>query len=70
MGKNNADDQKQSESDKTLDSDAEESADLAEEESSALDTDKGKAKPGPPKVGEGPGNLRRRSDWFQKRHGR
>lgn len=23
-----------------------------------------------PKLGEGPGNLKRRSAWFQKRHGR
>ena len=70
MGNNNADDRKRNrESDKTPESDREESAEVTEEEGSGSDTDKEeKLKPGPRKIGEGPGNLRRRSDWFQKRH--
>jgi hypothetical protein len=66
---NNADNPKpKCEPDETPDSDSEESSDLTEQEGSELDSNKEKLKPGPPKIGEGPGNLRRRSDWFQKRH--
>jgi hypothetical protein len=70
MGSNKADDQKRKgESDKTPESDGEEAAEVTEKEGSASDSDKDeKLKPGPRKIGEGPGNLRRRSDWFQKRH--
>ena len=32
--------------------------------------DEGELTPVKPKVGEPPGNLRRRAEWFQKRHGR
>jgi len=31
--------------------------------------DEGEHKPAKPKVGEPAGNLRRRAEWFQKRHG-
>jgi hypothetical protein len=34
------------------------------------DGDEGQLTPVTPKVGEPPGNLRRRAEWFQKRHGR
>jgi hypothetical protein len=34
------------------------------------DGDQGQLTPVKPKVGEPPGNLRRRAEWFQKRHGR
>jgi hypothetical protein len=34
------------------------------------DSDEGELTPVKPKTGEPPGNLRRRAEWFQKRHGR